>query len=349
MRRGGRRQRDFLRFAFVSVVVLGFVSACSLSSLDGLTSKKSSSGGAGGLDGSVEGSATGGVATGGTWAGGSSGASGSAAGGTSGGGVGGATSGAGGQAGGAGGSCTCAPPPPSGWTYVSEVVAAASCPTSDLGVWGTGAEDDGCGACTCDPPTGMCRQTATVGDGSCTSSPRSVPFNANGDCYVGKAGEYARNDGMTFTGACVAKAAIGAPRLTGTKRLCEAATMACGPQQCVPEVPKQCVTRTGTAACPAAFPNRTVYGQTFTGTRTCTGCSCAAPSGVDCGDDELRACAGCAASCAGPLNGCLPIDGVGLIARGDFIPSGGTCAPQGTANASGSLGIQPGRVVCCAP
>jgi hypothetical protein len=128
-------------------------------------------------------------------------------------------------------------------------------------------------------------------------------------------------------------------------------------EQCLPDLVAPllsfCIYRTGAHDCPSgAYTERTIYYEDFADGRSCTACSCGAPTGSCEGYVDFRTGSGCGSSLVERVEfgGCIQLDGsqtgvkamVGPItAQGDCVPSGGLL--------QGSVSVQGAVTVCCMP
>jgi hypothetical protein len=276
----------------------------------------------------------------------------------------------------AGGSCTCVPAPPVGWS-------------GPLSVWEGGGFPPGCSGdysaqvldaladlaagqaqctCSCGAATGAaCPSsfTATVfSDQGCTTACDSVVVSA-GAC-VDVHGQCANVHGIDALpqaqgGSCKPKASTIVPTAGWgqTARACESVVApvqsACGPGEvcapppAAPMEPRLCVLTQGDVACPGTgySVKRTVYGG-VTDSRGCTPCSCGAPSGVSCKATLQEGCGQ-----TGPVNP-VPTTCGGLSDPGSVMllatlaASGGSCGPVGGVPTGTALPSSP-TTVCCMP
>ena len=253
-----------------------------------------------------------------------------------------------------------------------------------------------CGACSCGPSTGTCVLPTTITaaasaacptppgaisvpfdpppswDGGCTAPP---PIDAGTQCGGGACVQSLTADPLTIIGESCAPATATPPSptppLTWTTSVLACAgdldLEACGDptQVCLsPAAPppsyQRCVYQPGDQDCPAAFP--LPQPQVYTGAidmRSCTACTCGAPSGSEC-DATLSVFQDQACSTPLPLSDGISSHGpacfdvmppgpaVGSMGVDDVVYKPGVCAPgggqpTGTATPTGLV------TLCCAP
>lgn len=110
-----------------------------------------------------------------------------------------------------------------------------------------------------------------------------------------------------------------------------------------------CIAKRGAASCPAAFPSaHTAYGA-FADTRTCSACTCGAPTGASCtGSVASYATGSCSpATSTAAFDTCVPYDAKARItATSAASATGGACAPSGGAPTGTVIGDDP-TTICC--
>lgn len=294
----------------------------------------------------------------------------------------GAATGGSGAAGGAGGSggvvsscdcgaaaCACVPAAPSGWAYARFAGGDGSgCPTgfSSLELRASLA-DPGCAPCACGALTGSCTAEARWMGATCAIGPPYTEALTPSDpvsCQPNAGGADSVYLWLGYKGGGSCAAVNQALPLDAGLTVCTVAGSAkCEAGACVPSAggldATPCVVSeaAGSLACPAGYPKKQLLISSWSDTRVCSGCSCAAPSQgqVTCGSAaQPKVCTNCAgtAGCASsPWNSCVATGTSGhSVVYGGAAPAAvGTCTAQGTASVtSGSLVATQQRTVCCA-
>ncbi|MFT3764765.1 MAG: hypothetical protein QM820_04505 [Minicystis sp.] len=217
------------------------------------------------------------------------------------------------------------PGPPPGWDgpdllWHGPELQAPECPASAAGFYYQGHAGldapNVCGACQCDPPTGVCALPGTMTASSATcpgdapgavKTPFDPPVGWDGTCTNTDAADAAA---LCGGGTCAPSLAIASLTLleAGCKptqlpvpkngsavwktyaKVCQSfapGTCADTAETCGPVAEPgfhRCISHDGDVACPALGPyhERHVFYQGFTDTRACSPCSCGAPEGSTC-------------------------------------------------------------------
>jgi hypothetical protein len=229
-----------------------------------------------------------------------------------------------------------------------------------------------CDACACAPPTGSCAlpATLTASAASCTDDGPGVahtPFDPPPKWEDTCTSANAIPPGKLCGGVpCVQSVTIAPLTLKESeclpiqppdvqppatwKKFARACTNGLAPscgwgRLCVPPVPepqfKQCISIDGNAAhsaCPPEYPNRNVFYDFFTDSRSCPACACEAPVGSTCtGSITMFS----DSACGVPVNSTVPLDATGTSCT-DIKPAG---SALGSKSASTPI-FTPGQ---CAP
>jgi len=217
------------------------------------------------------------------------------------------------------------------------------------------------------PACGLSR--TVIADGSCViTSPIPAGLNTCGDlvnnqcpggnqpCNVGAAVGPAQASG----GACPASPQNPSkPPATWTTlgRACgyQGSTLGCaGGQMCLPATsapyrPGICVSRAGNFPCPPEFPNKHLYHDGFTDTRTCSPCTCGPVTGDCSAMISLYNDSQCATQpiASIPAGGCADLTGnPGVLARKAVAQLTGSCAAIPAQPSGGVVGENP-VTYCC--
>ncbi len=275
----------------------------------------------------------------------------------------------------------CLPSPPSLWSgpvqfNLGELPDCAG-PWSDSG--STGGSDlldvpTQCQSCSCDPPTdAKCGMDVEVfADLGCAGASQSSAFYSDGLCInvgmqaLGPESVRPTSGIRLFSGSCTAKADGNAnfppPAWKDPAWTCFPSSIGAGcdaPLTCVPPADGGaiCVTRPGIHddACPVDYGDLAwVLYRGVDDTRTCSGCTCGAPTG-DCSGAEIRVedpsggCVGTGTLLTSGVCTTLPIhSSMGTFALESGLPGGlqPTCTPSG-GNPDGSLEPTSPLTVCC--
>ena len=259
---------------------------------------------------------------------------------------------------------------PAGWTTVSFAGATTpSCPERTTGTDLQVAAGDGSAgcACTCTGAGGSCAtgnftlnlsNEPTCGVGATTGTvPRSGNCNALGASF--NVQSYARIAQAVGPTSCAPSPSESGALARG--RVCQAARFGGGcdaNEVCAPRTStgfETCITKAGKNACPPGFSKRSTVGASATDTRTCTGCTCGAPTACVGGSVSLYGNSMCKTN--GGNDGAENIDGAcdGLIPDQAFTathfkatpPSGGCGMPTSPGTGAGTLTFVDERTVCC--
>ena len=271
---------------------------------------------------------------------------------------------------------------------------APECPASAPVVGELGSNDLTaplvCGACSCGPPSGSCGlpTVLTAASTGCSGAAPGVTHTAfdapagwSGSCNATSsiaanqkcngvncvqsltvapltliespcgASTGPRRSELTHAWGAVARSCNGI--IEGT---CEGAGELCSP---VAEPGLlRCISRDGDHACPGSYPDRHVFFESFTDTRSCSPCGCSAPAGSTC--TALVSAYGDSACSA--LIGAVTVDASGPACL-DVLPSGaalgsklakephyvpGVCQVSGGAGTGVALPTNP-STICCLP
>lgn len=262
-----------------------------------------------------------------------------------------------------GGSCTCMPQAPSGWTLVVMSTSRTSC----LGAWaaspstshdGLSAPPATCG-CSCGAPSASaCTYGLTVGQscnfgcsGGCTSTSNLYP--ASNACVAASAG------GSVYTVLGSAGGAGGScapqPSANAAAALWAHTALACSPSlpigaascgsgnACVPAAPSGftvCAEQAGDLTCP--FGTKQLEYAGVSDTRGCSSCTCGSASGFSCGGTlNGYSSSNCTGSAVAVANCGTAVNSMMYVAS----PSG-SCSPS-SATATGSASPTGPVTFCC--
>lgn len=264
------------------------------------------------------------------------------------------------------GGFTCIEPAPSGFSQVAFADAARTdCPTGfsfpiDLRV----VAGEGTCSCNCTPSGPACSAGAvSYAQGTtdaCSDGPHAV--TADGTCQNLGGGQF-DVPASAFTHvtpppgptSCAANGSQPTPLTDG--RMCPPlgrigagcpTGLVCVPNATTSAGYKQCITATGSGACPSTFPSKRRAGTSATDTRQCSSCECGtAPceSTVEMFDSP-----GCNGAASLTLSGgatCAQGSNAAFKARGAKATATGGCAPTKEATLQGSLTLADERTVCC--
>jgi hypothetical protein len=132
----------------------------------------------------------------------------------------------------------------------------------------------------------------------------------------------------------------------------------CAPKPDAPLVPVPCIEQEGSVDCPTSYPDRSVFHEGFSDTRSCasSGCTCGVAAGQVC---ETQVALYGTDDCSGQAEGAYPLDGtchptgfaVGQVHSGRLVggPAGGSCPMGGSPTISGEATTLNPHTVCCAP
>jgi hypothetical protein len=232
-------------------------------------------------------------------------------------------------------------------------------------------------SCACGSPTGTTCTGPTITiyhGGTCASQCQNVP-DVTAACARGCTSSDALSAAVTAApvasgGACTPGGGAISPfslttDWTTTGRVCAASRAVtqggCSASQVCADAPPSgtvqawCVIQAGTAACPAGYPAQRVYFAGASDTRTCAAgsCACGAATGTTCNIDSVSVSAttDCAAAASftttaiGACNQNLLATARNVTAS--VTPSGGQCAPSGTAALTGAVTPTSPTTVCC--
>lgn len=221
---------------------------------------------------------------------------------------------------GKGGDCPghCVPIGPSSWTrdplllWIGNEIEAPECPATapQLGYAGYAGliAPDGCGECSCGPPSCELPAGITAHSTSCSGNapgtihtPFDAPLDWDGSCVAPPAVAASLLGSMTFAPLTVSPCVPGTGSIPRTRQaswktyaracignafdLCEDFAQVCSPTATPPPSGfAQCIgyLGEGDADCPATYPLKHVFYSGFSDTRNCTPCMCSAPVGSDC-------------------------------------------------------------------
>jgi hypothetical protein len=275
---------------------------------------------------------------------------------------------------------TCSQAVPTGWNGPVVLYTGANPPPACADAWtdqpvsggfGVKAAPATCTACACGPTAG----SSCVNNGLVHLA--NNPTCGGGSTYPGNFGQCqtlssqpflsARVDPIPALGGSCAPvggaASVGPAAFKTQAAACEAPTLGGGCNAggvCAPKAPPGygaplCVYQAGDVSCPAAFPQKTTVFGSITDDRSCSACSCGAPSGGTC-NALLQVFTGPFPGCltSGPAypftNGnCVQLSGQtlsGFILLPNGAPMGGSCAPSGGAPTGAAQGAKP-VTVCC--
>lgn len=195
-----------------------------------------------------------------------------------------------------------------------------------------------------------CTSSECVGESS-NSAIVSVPVAMGGACTQSvqktvPAWNAAQDWGVTGR-ACATTSTLPEGGCTGTEICAPAPSSAFGTGVCVYQTGK-------VVACPSTYPNQHVLYSSGTDTRSCVdSCSCGSPTGVSCSVvgavSTSSTCAG-ASLLFGDAGSCatFPVTSPPFFVSATVTPSGGSCAPGGSATEAGTVTPTGPTTVCCA-
>ncbi len=260
---------------------------------------------------------------------------------------------------------------PSGWTAVTfSATARPSCGPGETPIDLKVAAGDSTGTCdcSCKAAGGDCGSgnytVASADDSSCASGPTttSVPVD-NGACTALNASIALAVRAMATPPqgptSCMLVAAVSAALTDG--RLCQPPAVGTGcaaGEACAPKPSDSlasCITTSGKAACPSAFPKRSTAGTSATDTRACSGCACAAPLPCTGGSVSLYDNAMCktvgnsrhADDIGATCDDLAPSSSFTATHFKSTPPMGGCAAPTAQGTVTGGLSFVGERTVCC--
>lgn len=127
----------------------------------------------------------------------------------------------------------------------------------------------------------------------------------------------------------------------------------CAPPPAAPFAARVCVERPGDLVCPHGFSDRHVVYDSAVDTRSCTACSCGAPSGATCAGAEIdvfssNACSSSQQAVTSTTCGATPHNVSSALLGQPATPTGGSCAASGGAPA-GAVAPSGATTICCLP
>lgn len=284
-------------------------------------------------------------------------------------------------------SCVCEPVVPSGWSGPLALMEGgtqgkgaqpAAC-SGDyavelaLGRTSPSAPPAQCG-CACAAPTGIGCTASSIQlyeDGACSKACGAPASIAAGACVDARpaAGSCAARDvaaaralaAEASGGSCAPSATVVVPDLEwgGAARLCGATAppekgscaegSVCASPRTTPFSARRCIAHVGAVACPAPWTSKSTYYESAIDTRSCTACTCDAPTGASCASTVTGYRGNvCEAKGAQKVVGgaCTSLGGVDLLDVAPAVPAGGACTPSGGAP-TGSVEPAAPLTVCC--
>lgn len=107
-----------------------------------------------------------------------------------------------------------------------------------------------------------------------------------------------------------------------------------------------CVARSGEWTCPSGYPSRRSYYESVADTRSCTACTCGAPTGASCGAPTVHADLTCGAPSRSTRAAKCELLGPATAASFSDQATGGACAPHGGAPVGTVTPTAP-TTICC--
>lgn len=259
---------------------------------------------------------------------------------------------------------------PAGWTAVAFASATTpACAPSTAGTDLEVAAGDGTAACAC---------TCAGAGGSCATGNFTVTLSAEATCGIGtttgvvpKSGNcvalgvsinvqsYGRIAPVVGPTSCTPTPAVSGALTAG--RLCQAPRSGAGcdaDEVCAPRAAngfETCITKPGKNVCPPGFSKRSTAGTSAVDARTCTGCTCGAPTACVGGKVSLYGNSMCKTQGANDgaegidsaCDGLDPDEGFTATHYESTPPSGGCGMPTSPGTAGGTLTFVDERTVCC--
>ncbi len=206
-----------------------------------------------------------------------------------------------------------------------------------------------------DDPTCLLTCGSPNGDGALTCAKPGTTY-----CDAKKISAFSVTASTASGGTCTPSRTAAVPPMTwGAQiRLCGRANVAasCADGTCVGatlppfDATNRCVLRPGTWECPAGYPQRRVFYEGGSDTRSCSSCTCGAAAGVTC---EASVSTYGSSSCSGAPTttkrvpvACTSTTGVERLSVSTPTPTGGSCPTSGGVPL-GSFTPETPSTVCC--